>query len=89
VAIVSKFKLAQDLANACQISLHHLLERSPSKTISSMVFYLGLNANTIGVIHEFLGIPFFLNSVFPRSWFYIIKSERFSLPELLTGLFKI
>jgi len=70
--ILLKYKLASDLAKAFQVPFQQLITYAPSHIHGKMAYMLVLNANTLNVIEELLGLAFFLKKVLPRAWFYLI-----------------
>ena len=77
-----KFKVCEDLATACKLSIQTLLRYASHKIYSYITLLLMLNRDTLGVINKFIGLHFYQNVIIPNSWFHIMEKNQMKYEDL-------
>ena len=70
-----KFVICQDLAKSCKLKIQQLFRYCSEKIYGLLTHLLILNGAVVYLIEEFLGLGFYTDVVFHRSWYYLLKEE--------------
>lgn len=79
---LEKFKFCSDLAQSCKLSTQELLRLSSRKIFSQITKILMMNADTICLIDEFIGVEFFKKEILPKAWFHLLKNSEINADQL-------
>ena len=81
-----KFKVCEDLATACKLSIQTLLKYASHKVFGMITYLLMLNRDTLGVINQFIGLHFYENWIIHNSWFYLMEKNLIKYEDLESKL---
>lgn len=87
--ISSKFKLLEDLSVTLKVPVQELLKFAPDEVCGKITYYLMLCGDTISVLDYFCTFEFYLGHLLPRSWFFLLQTNKITHEKLQSTLLKL
>lgn len=86
---MAKFKLLEDLCTTLKVPMQELIRHAPDEICGKMTYFLMLTGDTINVIDFYITAHFYKGLVLPRSWFYLLTTQRLTHERLQETLLRV
>ena len=87
--IASKFKLLHDLSITLKVPVQDLLRYSSDDICGKITYFLILCGDTLSVLDYYVTFEFYLAYILPRSWFFLLTTQKITPEKLQETLLRL